>query len=452
MQYRRVGFYDLPFDIVYQIFSLAASNEPEWVPVVISHCCQEWREYSLNSPVLWSHITFRQSFPMRSSEEFSHKQKTWITRSKQAPLQIVLGRSTISGKNHRNTPTFGERSVTRILKLILPHCDRWESLIIDDIGLCAWKTVYHKLRNVDAFRLARLELYVPAAYRADFDLFKDGAGAPNIRDLKVGNGVRSNQWVRPIFRSLTSFTSGKFTWDCETINYQNLLPLLSNNPDLTDLTLTLQSHGPYTVPPAVPDISLPKLAEVTFTELVIFSQSIWEQTASFLLRLDAPNLTNIYPPHFDVHALNTLTSVPRIPFPKLQAFGIGVHSEESRDICPFKLSVIMAQLPHLRSFYLDYGQVPRAKVKNWDTLIITPLSKRFPLLDTLVFHPQYSNYAAKHPNACIEPTSLQFLVEERRLNPSLRDIVSLDVGSMPISLAQQAWFTENVPQFIHRPA
>jgi len=451
--FHSVGFYDLPFDIVYEVFSLAAIHDPEWAPVVISHCCRRWREDSLNSPLLWSRITFRRSFPKRINEDFSLKQKIWIERSKESPLEIMIGRQATKNKRAWMTPTFGDPSITRILKLILPQSHRWQLLKIDDITDQAWRYVCDKLRAVDAPMLTRLEFFLPwNLSNKKPTLFKNRTGAPNVRELAVGAGVEFHKWQGHLFQTLTTFTYGQITMDPELVDYRHLTPFLSNNPDLERLTLTWQISDSYLLlPPPIASIALPKLVDITLTKLVLYGQSIGEMTARFLLHLDAPNLTNIYPPRFDPSALKMLASVPRVSFAKIQHFGIGVQPFSSdRDIDVIALVRVLSQLHDLRSFSLDYGKVPRGQVGDWSSLIITPFCKHYPLLDTLVFHEQYSKYAADHPNSCIEPAFLQRIVEERRLHPLLKNIHTLDIGRMLISQEQKAWFMENIPKFIHQ--
>jgi len=456
VQSRATGFHDLPYDVVHEIFSLASNNDPEWAPVVISHCCRGWREDSLNTPLLWNRITFRKSFPMRSEEEFSLKQKAWITRSKQAPLHIAIGNPARYKRYVETPPAFGERSISRILKLILPECYRWESLSIDDIGTRAWRTVYDKLRYVDAPLLLSLELFALGELRQEeFKPFRNGAGASNVRDLKVGSGVEPSQWEGHLFQSLTAFTFGQIIMPHEYSDYHPVLPFLSNNPDLERLTLTWHIpdyESPPPFPPSTAHISLSKLVEITFIETLVDKKSFgaWPASSFLLLSLDAPNLTNIYPPHFDTRALNMLAFAPRIPFANIQHFGVSVVTDNGDDIDPAELAKVLLQLRSLRSFRLDYGRVPDEKVRDWLSLIISPFCEDYPLLDTLIFYEQYSSYAAAHLNTYTEHTFIEHIVEERRLHPLLKSIDTLDIGSMLISQQQKAWFAENVPQFVHQ--
>jgi hypothetical protein len=51
--------------------------------VLVSHICRHWREIALESPILWTKLTFTEGAPFEKS-------KAWIQRSKSSPLEITI--------------------------------------------------------------------------------------------------------------------------------------------------------------------------------------------------------------------------------------------------------------------------------------------------------------------------------------------------------------------------
>lgn len=79
----------LPPETLFHIFKPCRDTSDEHVAlwqekwVAVTHVCHYWRAVTLSTPSLWAEVIFRCSSPPEEMQE-------WLTRSGQAPLNVIL--------------------------------------------------------------------------------------------------------------------------------------------------------------------------------------------------------------------------------------------------------------------------------------------------------------------------------------------------------------------------
>ncbi|KAF9463177.1 hypothetical protein BDZ94DRAFT_1193387, partial [Collybia nuda] len=125
-QYQLSPSCSLPNELLSHIFFLAShdyENDYDAVitPVWISHVCSHWRQVALLTGTLWTNLTL--AFPV-SRPQLS-KAITWLIRSQKHPIDILFDFRDPSWDWEEESHTFRWQDMEAILRLFLPHVQRW---------------------------------------------------------------------------------------------------------------------------------------------------------------------------------------------------------------------------------------------------------------------------------------------------------------------------------------
>ncbi|KAG8900477.1 hypothetical protein FRC01_010124, partial [Tulasnella sp. 417] len=236
-----------------------SSSAPRFRGLVITGSAD--RAYSndptLNSymPSLRSAITSFQglvvvAFSYLDFGEFASDVPQWnlleikLERSSHASLDIVIAEKVFlkSGMPH----------LRRIMRMIVPHLERWKSLRMVDVPHKIRRVLLDQLRGKSAPLLQRVEVAQGKKYdrtwgfrikstSRHWDARKIFDGAPNLRHLEWTNPEAEYRLLPP-FRNLLTLKMGPGTLDIQAEQFiQLVFRILSAAPDLQELSL---SHGP----------------------------------------------------------------------------------------------------------------------------------------------------------------------------------------------------------------
>ena len=123
------------------------SNDQSRLPfqVRISHVCRRWRRVAIDTPTLWTTLSFKESYPFEKSE-------TWIARTKQAPLDIDIDISLPDEASPLIDESNGQseglslsalKDLRRISTLIIPLISRWRSF---ELAVSDYAHIFHALK------------------------------------------------------------------------------------------------------------------------------------------------------------------------------------------------------------------------------------------------------------------------------------------------------------------
>lgn len=277
--------------------------------VLVSHICKRWREVAVESPVLWTNISFTEAPPFDRS-------RIWIERSKGLPLNIDIDCTAPDEDESLDTkedpdpedemedveplPRISSDNLTQIFDIIVPYALHWRSLVVTVKIPDYMHTVLKRLSACQSAPLLEiLELY----YYEDFDDFEE-FGPPPPTALKewflLFNGDAPNLqhvafWGVPVLWS-SPFLSG--LKDLELACHRNdirpswseFAHILRASPDLT--TLTLSQSGPSGEPGDWPSVNEDQVELPSLENLVLAFQP--PEYISPLLRLiSTPNLISL---------------------------------------------------------------------------------------------------------------------------------------------------------------
>jgi hypothetical protein len=138
---------------VYDATSPEEEN-PVWTlpfQVRVSHVCRKWRRIALDCPLLWTSITFHESYPFSESE-------AWLHRSKQCPLDISLDippyddELKFSSSHDDEDVEYdadpekkGLERLKQILDIIMPQVRRWKSF---DLSTVTYEQAHTALKSL----------------------------------------------------------------------------------------------------------------------------------------------------------------------------------------------------------------------------------------------------------------------------------------------------------------
>ncbi|TFK66302.1 hypothetical protein BDN72DRAFT_772168, partial [Pluteus cervinus] len=192
----------LPNELLSSIFAYATHqhHDPYYtilLPLMVSHVCARWREISLSTGALWTQLIL--TFP--TSEGQLIRTAEWLTRSKAAPLHILLDVRDPGWEwkpdSDESTHLFTGVDMERTLRLILPHVGRWrECELLAD----TWAPIHSflsdtsqvesvpmlefvSLSRCNAFFAERGEVFRPRNLAEPIPLF--GGRANRLRDVEL---------------------------------------------------------------------------------------------------------------------------------------------------------------------------------------------------------------------------------------------------------------------------
>ncbi|KAG8940374.1 hypothetical protein FRC04_005393 [Tulasnella sp. 424] len=193
-----ISISDLPYDILYIIFSLCWNKEhsPEQpsFPTIASHICRKWRDHALNTPSFWAYLRFD---GVRLNLE---KYQTWLERSGDYPLDIVFD-GTLVGRR---------KTAKEALRLIVPSSDRWRSLRIYNVPEQVIRIIFDRLLDIPMPTLTKLKVMrkydryeadEPARTKWRFRPFLRG-GAPRLESMVIER--LSYEYIDARFTNLTT--------------------------------------------------------------------------------------------------------------------------------------------------------------------------------------------------------------------------------------------------------
>ncbi|KAH8114329.1 hypothetical protein DFH11DRAFT_1593832 [Phellopilus nigrolimitatus] len=138
----------------------------EFLPfqVRMSHVCRRWRQVAIDTPVLWSRLSFSEPPPFDKSKE-------WILRSKQSPLDINIdvtlpeeaafpmvglvdteqntaedsSKHTDAQKAKETLSEIALQDIGQIMDLIIPHVSRWRTF---ELSVSTYAHMYFVLNQL----------------------------------------------------------------------------------------------------------------------------------------------------------------------------------------------------------------------------------------------------------------------------------------------------------------
>ncbi|KAG9034759.1 hypothetical protein FS837_002124 [Tulasnella sp. UAMH 9824] len=224
---------------VFQIITTSCWEEKgEPFALAASHVCRSWRRHVLNMPLLWNRLEFSTKNPQWDKLEAK------LERSGQAPLDIIVEEEVFlkSGMPH----------LRRILRMIVPHVERWRSLRMVDVPHKIRRVFLDQLRGkcvpgpdqVEVVQGRKYDRTIGGRIKSTsrhWDARKVFAGAPNLRHLEWTN-PEAEYRLLPSFQNLLTLKVGPGTLDIDAEQFiQLVFRILSASPALQVLSL---SHGP----------------------------------------------------------------------------------------------------------------------------------------------------------------------------------------------------------------
>ncbi|KAG8891168.1 hypothetical protein FRC00_014165, partial [Tulasnella sp. 408] len=195
-----------------------------------------WRRHVLDMPLLWNRLEFATDAPQWDMVEVK------LQRSGQAPLDIVLKEKVFlkSGMPH----------LRRIMRMIVPHMERWRSVRMVDVPHKVRRVLLDQLRGKSTLLLQRVEVVQQRQYdrtpgcrikntSRHWDARRVFDGAPNLRHLRW-TSPEAECLLLPPFRNLLTLTIGHGTLDIAPEKFIQLaLHILAACPTLRVLSIPL---------------------------------------------------------------------------------------------------------------------------------------------------------------------------------------------------------------------
>ncbi|KAG8896394.1 hypothetical protein FRC01_011844, partial [Tulasnella sp. 417] len=189
-------------------------------------------------PLLWSRLKFASDVPQWDMLEIK------LERSGQAPLDIVITENIFlkSGMPH----------LRRIIRMIVPHIERWKSLRMVDAPHKIRRVLLDQLRGKSAPLLHQVEVVQGRKYgrtwgcrikstSRHWDARKIFDGTPNLRHMEWTN-PEAEYRLLPAFGNLLTLKMGPGTLDITAEQLiQLVVRILSASPALQEISLF---HGP----------------------------------------------------------------------------------------------------------------------------------------------------------------------------------------------------------------
>ncbi|KAF8073848.1 hypothetical protein FPV67DRAFT_1479533 [Lyophyllum atratum] len=275
--------------------------------VLVSHVCKHWRDIAVESPELWTTLTFTEGAPFKKSE-------TYIERAKGLPLDIHIDCTIPEEEDHdplddhfhsldqasssdqvsavANVVEHGRQYVEDhkdclhappplslpdldvILDMIVPHVAQWHSLEVTASVYAYMHLLLSRLAECPAAPLLEIlelyhyedcedyEVFRPAELREPFLLFN--GNAPKLRDVALW-GVHID-WDRSL-SFLSNLRDLELTYHAKDVrpSYATFTQMIASSPDIRTLSLCLsgpQEHDDETNDWGSEPIEIPSLMDL----------------------------------------------------------------------------------------------------------------------------------------------------------------------------------------------
>ncbi|KAG9034756.1 hypothetical protein FS837_002121, partial [Tulasnella sp. UAMH 9824] len=232
----------LPFDVFQLIITSCWEEKGESFARAASHVCRLWRRHVLDMPLLWNRLEFTRDTPQWDKLEVN------LERSGQAPLDIIVKEEVFlkSGMPH----------LRRIMRMVVPHIERWRSLRMVDVPHKIRRVLLDQLRGKCVPCLHRVEVVQGKKYdrtwgrrikstSRHWDPRGVFAGVSNLRHLEWTNPEAEYRLLPP-FQNLLTLKIGPGTLDTQAEQFiQLVFRIISASPALQVLSLFLGPDSDY---------------------------------------------------------------------------------------------------------------------------------------------------------------------------------------------------------------
>lgn len=291
--------------------------------VLVSHVCRHWREIAIESPVLWTTLSFDEDMPLEMA-------KAWIQRSKDLPLDVHIDCQLSedddceAAANDLNNafpeidtpvqqdqdmcensdtpysfPPFSIHHLNLVLDLIIPHVTRWHSL---DVTASTYEYIYKVLfRLADCAAAPQLEILQLYHYKdcEDYEAFTSTdlreaflpfhGNAPKLRNVALW-GVHLD-WERSL-SMLCNLQDLELSYHAKDArpSYATFVQMIALSPELRTLSLCLsgpQEHDDLTNDWGTGLIEIPSLKDL----VLCYHESRY--AIAFAQKLSVPNLHSL---------------------------------------------------------------------------------------------------------------------------------------------------------------
>ncbi|KAH7905002.1 hypothetical protein BJ138DRAFT_837890 [Hygrophoropsis aurantiaca] len=190
----------LPNELLSAIFTLATHGSHDFnhtvsFPITLSHVCRHWRDVSAATSSLWTAILLTHPGKQSQLSRTVH----WLGRSRNRPLQIRLDFRDPSWNWDEMSHSFGWKNMENVMRLLLPHVSRWESLhLFTDTWAPIFTFLWYssrvkvapmlkdiQLSRCNAFFATKGEVFSPAAMSSPIGWFDGGRAFTGLRRVSL---------------------------------------------------------------------------------------------------------------------------------------------------------------------------------------------------------------------------------------------------------------------------
>ena len=414
--------FNLPEDLMYVIFlDTCGSNHRRALELCL--VCKRWRDFVLDTPILWSNIAFNSPPPY-------HLQACQLQRSKSAPLKVIIQQCEQHG--------MGMRSIASIIRLLRPHVHRFEFLDIRKMKAKGMRTFFDEIGSIKAPMLKSL-MVRQSVDAKKWTLKPFGGHAQKLLSLTVACG--KTDWHPSLLCNLTDLTlvvsSLNGTWH---ISVFDILTTLAQTPLLKNFNLQFErGHLNTGRAWSSKQVILEHLSSINFSTVTRTTIAMEPWMRSLLCGIVAPNL-----PRFPctilpscLVALNTCITLPISGLQDLRMIPDRLNSINELIISLNSFPALVKNLHQLRKLQIRGDQLIEAGFRC--------LSIELPCLNSLMIQGN--------------PTSLQGLADmvlARIISPGLSTLTTLLIRRTFDQLdwsthIEMKWFPTHVKDFQYLP-
>lgn len=236
-------------ELLSQIFILAAHDSHDrydaiLYPIVVSHVCAAWRQIAISTSGLWTSIILTHPSPWSQLS----RTVTYLSRSRNRPLDLFLDFRDPSWNWEEASHTFGWKHMENAIRLLIPHVERWHTveLLTDTwapIFTFLWYTRKVKsapvletisLSRCNVYFASKGEMFSPVALKQPIPLFGDAEALPALCTVSLA-GVHVD-WSISNLRNLKELELKYHASDVMP-TLVDFVAILADCPDLEYLTV-----------------------------------------------------------------------------------------------------------------------------------------------------------------------------------------------------------------------